>query len=216
MAIGMGRGRASIARRRRATGGRRPRRRSTTGRRPPITARRPPISRRRATTRRRRLRRHPPTATTAAGSGTGRCPLDRGAARMCTVILLHRPGQAWPVLVAANRDEMLDRAWDPPGPWWPGQPEVTGGRDRLSGGTWMAANRAGVMAAVLNRPGSLGPAAGKRSRGELPLLALRETTARDAAARIAALPAEAWRPFNMVIADRHGGIFLRGEGRGRP
>ena len=135
---------------------------------------------------------------------------------MCTVILLNRPGHAWPVLVAANRDEMLDRAWDPPAAWWPGQPEVTGGRDRLSGGTWMAANQAGVMAAVLNRPGSLGPAAGKRSRGELPLLALRADTARDAAARIAALPAAEWRPFNMVLADRDGGIFLRGEGHGRP
>jgi hypothetical protein len=135
---------------------------------------------------------------------------------MCTVILLHRPGHAWPVLVAANRDEMLDRAWDPPGPWWPHLPMVTGGRDRLSGGTWMATNRAGVMAAVLNRPGSLGPTPGKRSRGELPLLALREATAAAAASAIAALPAGEWRPFNMVVADRHGGIFLRGEGRGRP
>ncbi|TDH60368.1 hypothetical protein E2C06_22355 [Dankookia rubra] len=135
---------------------------------------------------------------------------------MCTVILLHRPGHAWPVLVAANRDEMLDRAWDPPGAWWPDLPAVTGGRDRLSGGTWMAANRAGVVAAVLNRPGSLGPAPDKRSRGELPLLAMRESTAAEAAAAIAALPAADWRPFNMVIADRQGGIFLRGEGRGRP
>lgn len=135
---------------------------------------------------------------------------------MCTVILLHRPGHAWPVLVAANRDEMLDRAWDPPGRWWPACPDVTGGRDRLSGGTWMATNRSGVMAAVLNRPGSLGPAAGKRSRGELPLLALGEGTAAAAAAAIAALPAAEWRPFNMVVADRRGGIFLRGEGHGRP
>ncbi|WP_431268388.1 NRDE family protein [Dankookia sp. P2] len=135
---------------------------------------------------------------------------------MCTVILLHRPGHAWPVLAAANRDEMLDRAWDPPGAWWPDAPTVTGGRDRLSGGTWMAANRAGVMAAVLNRPGSLGPAPNKRSRGELPLLALREATAAAAAAAIGALPAAEWRPFNMVVADRRGGIFLRGEGRGRP
>lgn len=135
---------------------------------------------------------------------------------MCTVILLHRPDQAWPVLVAANRDEMLDRAWDPPGLWWPDLPEVVGGRDRLSGGTWMAANRAGVMAAVLNRPGSLGPAPGKRSRGELPLLALREATAAAAASAIAALPAAEWRAFNMVIADRQGGIFLRGEEHGQP
>lgn len=135
---------------------------------------------------------------------------------MCTVILLHRPGHAWPVLVAANRDEMLERAWDPPGAWWPDRPGIVGGRDRTGGGTWMAASRSGMVAAVLNRPGSLGPAPGKRSRGDLPLLALEGDTAASAATCIAALPAAEWRPFNMVIADRQGGIFLRGEGRGRP
>ena len=136
---------------------------------------------------------------------------------MCTVILLLRPGETWPVLIAANRDERLDRAWDPPAAWWPGHPDITGGRDRTAGGTWMALNRAGVLAAVLNRPGSLGPAPGKRSRGELPLLALAgATSAEEAAGRIAALPAGEWRPFNMVLADRHGGLFLRGLGVGQP
>lgn len=136
---------------------------------------------------------------------------------MCTVILLSQPGEAWPTLVAANRDERLDRAWDLPGAWWPDHPDIIGGRDRSAGGTWMALNRAGVMAAVLNRPGSLGPAPGKRSRGELPLLALTGApTAAAAARRITALPADAWRPFNMVLADRRGGIFLRGLGAGRP
>ena len=49
---------------------------------------------------------------------------------MCTVILLRRPAGAWPLLLAANRDERLDRAWDPPQAWWPDRPGVIGGRDR--------------------------------------------------------------------------------------
>lgn len=134
---------------------------------------------------------------------------------MCTVIVLRRPGHPWPTLIAANRDERLDRAWDPPGAHWPGQPGVVGGRDRGAGGTWMAM-RGSVVAAVLNRPGSLGPAPGKRSRGELPILALRPDTAEAGAAAIAALDAGAWRPFNMVIADAAGAWFLRGLGAGRP
>ena len=132
---------------------------------------------------------------------------------MCTVVILCRPGHPWPLLLAANRDERLDRAWDPPGPWWPG---LIGGRDRSGGGTWMALGRAGVVAAVLNRPGSLGPAGGKRSRGELPLLAAAAGSAEAGAARIAALDAGDWRPFNMVVADRDTAWFLRGLGRGRP
>ncbi len=133
--------------------------------------------------------------------------------RMCTLILLHRPGHAWPVLVAANRDERLDRAWDWPGKYWPG---ITGGRDRAGGGTWMALNRHGVMAAVLNRAGSLGPAPGKRSRGELPLLALQADSAASAASLAAEWDAGAWRPFNLVLADRAGGWFVAGLGGGRP
>ncbi|MDB5373418.1 MAG: hypothetical protein JWP04_2060 [Belnapia sp.] len=132
---------------------------------------------------------------------------------MCTVILLHRPGHAFPILIAANRDERLDRAWDPPGAWWPDHPGVVGGRDRTAGGTWMAASRAGAVAMVLNRPGSLGPAPGLRSRGELPLLALAAGGASEGATSIAALPASAWRPFNLVLADRHGAWFLRGTGQ---
>ena len=123
---------------------------------------------------------------------------------MCTVVALVRPSR---VLLAANRDERIDRPWDPPAEYWPG---IFGGRDRTAGGTWMAMNRAGVVATVLNRPGELGPAAGKRSRGELPLLALAHDTAEAAAEAIAALDAGEWRGFNMVIADASGGFFLRG------
>ena len=123
-----------------------------------------------------------------------------------------RPG---PCSSAPTATRRLDRAWDPPAAWWPDRPGVVGGRDRDAGGTWMAANDAGVVAAVLNRPGSLGRAPGKRSRGELPLLALEHGTAEAAAAAIAALPAAEWRPFNMVVADR-GARLLPPRHRRRP
>lgn len=135
---------------------------------------------------------------------------------MCTLVLLFRPGHAVPVMLAANRDERLDRAWDKPGAWWPDRPGVIAGRDRTGGGTWMGLNRAGVVAAVLNRPGSLGPAPGKRSRGELPLIALEHASADTAAAALARLDGDTWRSFNMVVADRNAAFFVKGLGRGRP
>lgn len=134
---------------------------------------------------------------------------------MCTVVLLSRPGTAWPLQLAANRDERLDRGWDPPGRYWPEQPDVVAGRDRTAGGTWLGVSDGGVVAAVLNRAGSLGPAAGKTSRGELPLLALRHPTAASAAAALQALDGSAWRPFNLVLADRLGAFFLRGTGQAK-
>ena len=139
-----------------------------------------------------------------------------GQTRVCTVVILIRPGHGWPVILAANRDERLDRPWDPPHPWWSDRPGVVAGRDRSAGGTWMGVNQTGLLAAVLNRPGSLGPAPGKRSRGELPLIALRHASAEAAAAAIARLDAGDWRSFNMVVADRTGAWFIRGLARGRP
>lgn len=135
---------------------------------------------------------------------------------MCTVITLQRPGHAWPLLVAANRDERIDRAWDPPAAYWPDHPGIVAGRDRLGGGTWMGVNADGVVATVLNRPGSLGPADGKRSRGDLPLIALAYTTADTAAAAMTDLHGIDYRSFNMVIADRNAVWFVRNLGTGHP
>jgi hypothetical protein len=133
---------------------------------------------------------------------------------VCTVILLSRPGHAFPLLMAANRDEMLDRPWLPPAAHWPDQPGIVGGMDRLAGGTWLAVNGAGMVAAVLNRTGSLGPAAGRRSRGDLPLLALGHPGAAQAAAALAGLDGGAYRSFNLVIADADGAYVVRGMGQG--
>jgi len=134
---------------------------------------------------------------------------------VCTVVLLLRPGHSWPVLIAANRDERLDRPWDAPGAYWPRQPGVVAGRDRLGGGAWMAM-RDGLVAAVLNRPGSLGPAPGKLSRGGLPLMAVGHGSAAAAADAMLVLDGAAYRSFNMVLADRHSAHFVRSLGHSRP
>ncbi|HVZ07622.1 NRDE family protein [Rhodopila sp.] len=135
---------------------------------------------------------------------------------MCTVVVLVQPTHRFPLQLVANRDERIDRPWDPPGAYWPTHPDIVAGRDRSAGGTWMGMNRAGVVATILNRAGTLGPVLGKRSRGELPLLALRHRSADAAAAAITHIDAGAWRDFNMVIADRHGALFVRGLGAGHP
>jgi hypothetical protein len=135
---------------------------------------------------------------------------------MCTLILLYRPRHDWPVLIGTNRDEMIDRPWDPPGRHWPEHPDVVGGRDRLAGGTWLAVNGRGMVAAVLNRPGSLGPKLGRRSRGELPFFALAAKDAASGAAAVGEIEAKHWRRFNMVVADRAGVFFIRGLAAGTP
>jgi hypothetical protein len=132
---------------------------------------------------------------------------------MCTLVLLRRPGESWPLIVAANRDEMDNRPWKAPGRWWDDRPEVVAGLDELAGGSWLGVNGTGVMAAILNRIGTLGPAPGKRSRGELVLEALDHADAADAARALAELNGGAYRPFNMVVADNRDAFWVRADGR---
>ena len=97
-----------------------------------------------------------------------------------------RPAAAWPLLLAANRDELRSRAGLATGPPLARPPTVRGGLDVEGGGTWLGLNDDGVVAAVLNRRGTLGPEPGKRSRGELVLEALdhaEATPRRGSAAR---------------------------------
>ena len=80
-----------------------------------------------------------------------------------------------PVILAANRDEVLARPTDPP-LLLSDDPPRWGGRDRLAGGTWLAVDPTGRIGAVTNRhPGGLPPArdASRQSRGALPLEVLR-------------------------------------------
>lgn len=132
---------------------------------------------------------------------------------MCTVVILRRPGQSWPLILAGNRDEMENRPWLAPARHWPDTPDILAGRDELAGGSWLGLNDHGVVATILNRAGTLGPAEDKRSRGELVLDALDHADAADAADSLAHLNHQAYRPFNLLIADNRDGFWLRWDGR---
>ena len=133
---------------------------------------------------------------------------------MCTLAILRRPDHPWPVIIGANRDEMIDRPSLPPARHWPDRAEVVAGRDLLAGGSWLGINDWGVAAAVLNRHGSLGPAAGQRSRGELVLEALDHADAVAAAAALSDLDPHSYRTFNLIVADNRDAFWLRHAGGG--
>src|ERR1051325_6769431 len=134
---------------------------------------------------------------------------------MCTLVILRRPEHEWPVIIGANRDEMIDRPAKPPGRHWPDRAEIVAGIDLLAGGSWLGINGWGVAAAVLNRQGSRGPEAGLRSRGELVLEALDHADAVDAAAALSYLDPASYRSFNLIVADNRDAFWVRHTGRRR-
>jgi len=131
---------------------------------------------------------------------------------MCTVVVLYRPDHRWPLVIAANRDEMETRPSLPPGRHWPDRLNVRAGLDELAGGTWLGLNDDGVVAAVLNRLESLGPKEGFRSRGELPLEALDHSDASEAAMALSHLNPESYRPFNLFVGDAGGAFMIFSDG----
>jgi hypothetical protein len=112
---------------------------------------------------------------------------------MCTAILDLAPGA--PVLLAGVRDELVDRAWQPPGRYWPDHPGLVGGRDLQAGGTWLAvAPEARRVTCVLNARGRPAEPASRRTRGILPL-----QVAQDAKLRRAGLAD--FDPFHVLSAE---------------
>jgi len=85
---------------------------------------------------------------------------------MCLIATAWRPGSAWPLVMAANRDEFFDRP-SAPAQWWQTHPDVLAGQDLLAGGTWLGINRLGAFAALTNVRAS-NRAVAQRSRGHLP------------------------------------------------
>lgn len=104
---------------------------------------------------------------------------------------------------------MGDRPWLPPGRHWQDRPEVLAGLDKPMGGSWLVVNDYGVAAVVTNREGTLGPATGKRSRGELVLEALDHANAGDAVQALADLEPRAYRAFNLFNGDPVSAFWLR-------
>ncbi|ACY14246.1 NRDE family protein [Haliangium ochraceum] len=120
---------------------------------------------------------------------------------MCTLLFGFRSSAAYPLIIAANRDEHYARPTRRAG-FWDDAPEVLAGRDLEAGGTWMGVTRAGRWAALTNihEPGVAHEDA--LSRGELVSGFLRNDD--EPGAYLAALEAREhrYRGFNLVIGTR--------------
>jgi hypothetical protein len=148
----------------------------------------------------------------SAQRAVGRLILRHGVlAAVCTLVF------AWQVfdpylVVAANRDEQLDRPSEPPAvrDW---EPDVLAPVDEDAGGTWIGYNEHGVFVAITNRwvDGSFG---GERSRGLLVRDALRSDTAEDAARFVErAVREDEYSGFNLVVADENAALYFEWDGQ---
>jgi uncharacterized protein with NRDE domain len=131
---------------------------------------------------------------------------------VCTLTIAWQVFGDAPVVVAANRDEALDRPSEPPART-DDDPAIVAPRDAKAGGTWIGYNEHGVFAGITNRWTDV-EGGGERSRGHLVRDALRESTA-EGAARLVERAVEAHRydAFNLVVADENAALLIEWNGR---
>jgi uncharacterized protein with NRDE domain len=136
---------------------------------------------------------------------------------VCLLIAMFGMVPDAPLIMAANRDERLDRPAVPITVLRDSQPRILGGRDELAGGTWLAVNEHGVVAGLTNQPSFAGRDPAKRSRGELPLAFATWTTAAEAMRAVsAALDPASYNPCWMLVGDRETLFFIGIAGSGKP
>ena len=85
---------------------------------------------------------------------------------MCFALLALRQHPHYPFILAANRDEFFDRPAIPLGVW-PTNPELVGGIDQSSQGSWLALNQHNLKFALVTNVRQGTPKVGERSRGLL-------------------------------------------------
>jgi len=133
---------------------------------------------------------------------------------VCLIIVEFQTDPATPLVVAANRDEKLERPAVTATVLRESHPRIIGGRDLLAGGTWLAVNEHGVVAGLTNRPSPAGRDPSKRSRGELPVALASHESAKAAVEDFVLR----FRPgdFNLawlLVGDRHS-LYYLGMGEG--
>ncbi|NIB42804.1 NRDE family protein [Pseudomaricurvus alkylphenolicus] len=116
---------------------------------------------------------------------------------MCLILFALHSHPDFPLIVAANRDEFFQRPTDCAQPWGEAG-GILAGRDRQAGGTWMGISDTGRFAAVTNVRDGRVQLDRPRSRGELPVGYLRDST----------LSPSAYFDALSEVADQYNGFNL--------
>ena len=130
---------------------------------------------------------------------------------MCSIVILRQSDSEWPLIIGANRDEMVSRQCLPPGKHWDDRPHVFAGKDLEAGGSWLGINDEGVVVAIMNRMDTLGAMEDKRSRGELVLEALDHADASESLNALIEIEKDSYRGFNMFIGDNLNAYWIKSD-----
>jgi uncharacterized protein with NRDE domain len=133
---------------------------------------------------------------------------------MCLIFFAWRRHAAFPLVVAANRDEFYERP-TAPAAFWNEAPGLLAGRDLTGGGTWLGVTRGGRFAALTNYRGGGAPARDAPTRGRLVSDFLLSDVAPGDYMESLAPGAGVYNGFNLLVGDR-GALYWYSTRGGEP
>ena len=126
---------------------------------------------------------------------------------MCTVLLIFRIHIDYPLILAANRDEFLERTASGPR-LLSNLPRSIGGLDLREQGTWLGANEQGFIVGLTNQRTYRVPDRSLQSRGQLVRKLLRSNCIDEIQNRLSEVDPTLYNPFNLFSATRKTCISL--------
>jgi uncharacterized protein with NRDE domain len=133
---------------------------------------------------------------------------------MCTIIVLNDAVPGYPLIVASNRDERIDRVSSPPKIQNVSTTRVISPRDFHMGGTWMGAAEKGWVVGVTNQHGG-DHRERATSRGLVVSECLEAPSHASAARLLMTIPVGLYNPFNLVFG-KPGAMFVSTVMSGHP
>ena len=131
---------------------------------------------------------------------------------MCTFFFSWKKHPAYPLVLAANRDEAYERPYQPLH-CWDEQPHILAGRDLRKGGAWLGINKSGYAAALTNYRIPTTHAKDAKSRGTLVKEFLQADC--DPKAYLERVRAEnaPYKPFNLLLFSLDAAWYYNSVGK---
>src|SRR5699024_7597292 len=127
---------------------------------------------------------------------------------MCTILFAYRQHPRYPLIVASNRDEELDRL-SLPAAFCEDDPLLLAGRDAVEWGTWLGITKNGRFAALTNYRQGLAEDPAKVSRGQLVTRFLQSND--QAEEYVTKIKASDYNGFNLLVYDEQAMVYYSAQ-----
>jgi hypothetical protein len=118
---------------------------------------------------------------------------------MCSIIILNKINKEFPLIIAANRDEVPSRKFTKP-QLLSKEPTIIGGKDKSKGGTWLGVNKQSLFATITNQNQT--DFYKKTTRGQIVLDVLKCQSIKEMLSFVEDFDPKDYNGFNLIFGNQ--------------